>query len=802
MRESPTAIRAIRASLLLAVGVAANLSPLIADQTSSAKLERAESNPDLLKVSSDLLAIRSQRAQGRTLAEAVTRFPRVPTQSGRVVVEVRLTSVPGDALVDKLARAGLDVTGSHPKIQTLIGRIAPSDLHRLAALPEVRLVRPSYPPLSLAGATSSQGDTSIRSSLARSSFGVDGSGVTVGIISDSFARTASVNGILQPSNPEICPAPSSSSILTSAQAQASGDLPSEVRILDDCDSGSANCSIARDEGAALGEIVHDLAPGSELMFHSGFNSRQDFAEGVDELVACGADVIVDDLLYLVEPMFQDGLIAQAVDRAKDSDVAYFASAGNQASFGISEFFDDYSSSDEEDDLPSGIDFHHFADSADPFAAITVPPSCGFTAVLQWSEPFDVPLGSGAATDLDLYVCEGEGGGAPDLPPFHPSDDPCQIYSQDAQGCGAGVVNGGLGDPVEVVDYLNTSGASKTVYLAVDHYCGDTNGDFQEDDAVDFRVVTFGYGCNLSDPGYDFEASVFDAPQIYGHAASRGASAVGSVFFSEIDSNGLTDPPLDRIDVEPYSSAGGSLPIYFDGQGIPLPGAPELRLKPDLAAPDGVNTTFFGTDISADPDPYPNFFGSSAAAPHASAVAALVLEANPYLTRDALTAILASTARDIESVGWDVQSGHGLIDALDAVDLALPDSTVTPSAHAFGGVGVGESSQQIFSLTNTTPGPAALWVASIELSDSTNFSLDTNQGPQPCGSDAPTLTPGQSCTFEVSFTPTELGPHNASLDVTSNGPGSQLSLQGLGTVPILFADGFESGNFSAWSASLP
>ena len=65
----------------------------------------------------------------------------------------------------------------------------------------------------------------------------------------------------------------------------------------------------------MAELIHDIAPGAGLSFHSTFNSRIDFADGIDELRLCGADVLVDDTIYLNEPMFQDGPIAQALDPA-------------------------------------------------------------------------------------------------------------------------------------------------------------------------------------------------------------------------------------------------------------------------------------------------------------------------------------------------------------------------------------------------------------------------------------------------------------------------------------------------------
>lgn len=136
--------------------------------------------------------------------------------------------------------------------------------------------------------------------------------------------------------------------------------------------------------------------------------------------------------------------------------------------------------------------------------------------------------------------------------------------------------------------------------------------------------------------------------------------------------GTWDPPLGgQIDVEPFSSLGGDLPFYFDGSGNPLADSPVTRFKPEIAGPDGSNTTFFGTDIAFDPDSHPNFFGTSAAAPHAAGVAALVLEASSSLEPNGVNQVVESSARDIETAGVDNLSGYGLIDAWNAVQTVSP-----------------------------------------------------------------------------------------------------------------------------------
>jgi hypothetical protein len=96
-------------------------------------------------------------------------------------------------------------------------------------------------------------------------------------------------------------------------------------------------------------------------------------------------------------------------------------------------------------------------------------------------------------------------------------------------------------------------------------------------------------------------------------------------------------------------------------------------KPEIVAPDGTNTTFFSADIPQDADTFPNFFGTSAAAPHAAAVAALLLESVPTSTPSSVYTALESTAIDMGPVGFDNDSGFGLIQA----DLALAATITAP-----------------------------------------------------------------------------------------------------------------------------
>ncbi len=120
-------------------------------------------------------------------------------------------------------------------------------------------------------------------------------------------------------------------------------------------------------------------------------------------------------------------------------------------------------------------------------------------------------------------------------------------------------------------------------------------------------------------------------------------------------------------LEPFSSAGG-VPILIDDTGERLP-APVLRETPDLVAPDGVNTSFYAApgDIAEDADAFPNFFGTSAAAPHVAGVVALLQgRAGGGAAPEEIEHLLEATAVDLSAPGYDLDAGHGLLDARAAL----------------------------------------------------------------------------------------------------------------------------------------
>lgn len=103
-----------------------------------------------------------------------------------------------------------------------------------------------------------------------------------------------------------------------------GGAADGVEVLEDL-PGNGN-----DEGHGMTEIVHDVAPGAAIAFHTAFLGQADFAQGIEDLQAAGCQAIVDDIIYFDEPFFQNGIIAQAAQKVVAKGASYFSSAGNQA----------------------------------------------------------------------------------------------------------------------------------------------------------------------------------------------------------------------------------------------------------------------------------------------------------------------------------------------------------------------------------------------------------------------------------------------------------------------------------------
>ena len=509
---------------------------------------------------------------------------------------VRLDAVAALDAVEALA-AELESLGARQisVYRRVVSAALPVDaLDELSQSRHLRLARPALAAAG-AGLVTSEGDITMRSDAARSEFDVDGTGTRVGLLSDSF------NCLTDPAQVAT----------TQEDDIASDDLPADIVNLEDLDSG---CS---DEGRAMGQIVHDVAPGAALAFHTAFNGMADFANGILELAyEAGSDVIVDDVIFFAEPMFLDGIIGQAADTVNGWNIPYFSSAGNNVRDSYEDAFRAVEAA------PGGVDgiWHDFdpGEGVDPLQDFHISPGGGLaqtTLSLQWDEPFFSVSGApGSASDVDavffgpdgevLLDCFADNDPAvfPETGGFPPV---CQFGSVDNSG----------GDAVELPSVVSFAGPV-TVQLGFRVAAGPAPGHV--------KYVPFGRS-----GGFAIAEFATDSGTAFGHANAAGAEAVGAAFWLYTEEFEAPNTVFDGGDCIPaclnsFSSAGG-IPVLFDADGNRL-ATPEIRSKPGVTAPDGGNNTFFGGDTGLDGDGFPNFFGTSAAAPHAAAVAALMLDA--------------------------------------------------------------------------------------------------------------------------------------------------------------------------------
>jgi hypothetical protein len=575
-------------------------------------IDETAKDPKVSKVGHDLLAIYNEYQAYQKQADA--KAPGVPAfkssnSLARIVEEhVVIDAVAaGDPKVlaselEKLGLKGVAVFGS-----MVSGRLPISAIPALKTLEALKFARPAYA-ITKTGSVDSQGDAAMRSDLARTLFGVDGTGVTIGTLSDSFDCLGGA-----------------------AAGVASGDLPAGITVL-----AEGPCPESLDEGRGMMELIHDVAPGAAQAFHTAVNGQADFAQGIIDLANAGAKVINDDIGYPDEPFFQDGIITQAIDQVKAMGVAYFSAAGN---VGRQSYESAFRPSGQFADIGFGPEELHDFDpgtGVDICQQITIPEGETLILSFQWDQPFFSVSGApGSASDMDIVLANAA----------------CDTVLESSAEANIG------GDPVEVFSFTNFSftnppGSGVTTFnLVILKFVG-PNPDLM-------KTVNSGSGSFA-----EFDTASGTSVD---HSNALGGLGIGAAFYQQTPEFG-TSPPI----IEDFSSAGGT-PILFDIAGNRLP-TPEIREQPDITAPDGTDTTFFG-DSDVEGNGFPNFFGTSAAAPHAAAVAALMKELDDALSPDAIYEALKATAIDMDDpstpgfdTGFDFGTGHGFIQA----DAALAE----------------------------------------------------------------------------------------------------------------------------------
>jgi subtilisin family serine protease len=351
----------------------------------------------------------------------------------------------------------------------------------------------------------------------------------------------------------------------------------------------------------------------------------------------------DDIIYLYEPYFLDGVIARAASRmAEQRNIPYFSgtlmslilhcayltfATTAALNYGKQSYEADFVASSVPITINGGTCLsHRFGTAPDANGQIINAPN-GARIFLQWTDPFFSLTGPpGALNNIDLLVFDAATG-----------DFVLGSFTNNING-----------DPVAFVEVdpgryiLRICARGRTVAPLI-------------------RLKWINIGPDLTEIVPDTQSSTS-----FGHPNARNTAGVAAAWWQETPEFGFAVPLL-----EPYSSRGGT-PILLDNNGVRL-ATPEIRQQPRFTAVDGTSTTFFGSQNRY-------FFGTSAAAPNCAAIALLMLQANPGLTPAQVYNALASTAIDMETAGYDFDSGAGLVDAYAAVSLIAVAPSSRPSSR--------------------------------------------------------------------------------------------------------------------------
>jgi hypothetical protein len=561
----------------------------------------------------------------------------------RILVRARFHSGAAVLREQVLAAGGrvLAASSSYPSASIAVPA---AKLDALATASGIAALSPIRRPLLFAtncegGSQISEGVGQLKAKVAREAFGLDGAGVEIGVLSDSYDRA---EGAATDAAGDV-----DSGDLPGAASECSGQT-TPVDVIEDLESEPGS-----DEGRAMLQIVHDMAPRASLAFATAFEGEEGFAKNIKKLAAAGADVIVDDVAYFEEPFFQDGPVAAAITKATGEGVDYLSAAGNNnlfdgegneiASWEAPEFRDGEACPPEVEAL-IGFNAFHCMDfnpeaATDRTFGIKVEPGETLSLDLQWAEPWE-----GVDTDLDAILLDANG----------------KVLT------GSNEDNLATQMPVEIVQWVNETDSTRTVQLAINKFAGP---------GARLKFILLQNGAGVS--GVEYPRSGGGdvvGPSIFGHAGAASAIAVGAVPFN------------NSASLERYSSRGPVTHYFGQVKGAtpasPL-AEPELLSKPDIAATDCGRTTFFALFYAG----VWRFCGTSAAAPHAAGAMALMRDAAPLAGHELLRESLIGTGSPIGTLD-PCAIGGGLVETVAAVEAAReeadpvePGSCVPPDASA-------------------------------------------------------------------------------------------------------------------------
>lgn len=633
----------------------------------------------LQSVPQDTGRITSQRTGA--MVSAVDALPRSVQDAVRsrrlrfganndVQVYILLRAVTDDT-VRQLTDAGATIEIRDEAQRRVQARVPVARLQSIAQLESVDAIRlPSYG-RRRAGTVNTEGDAIVYADAVRQQFGLDGTGVRVGVISDGlkgvFAKGcttacgAADGGPMATADlPSAVGVRNAGGVLTSASGgiigrsfQANGDLEGLPPPTPACGFAGAGA-----EGTALLEIVHDLAPGARLSFVNG-DTDLAFSQAVNFLAASN-DVVLDDIGFFGEPYDGTSAVsrntAAALNNPEFPIRAYFTAVGNEADehyYGL--FEDSRIDGTTVNGIANGGHLHLFRRTADttdvlglgaqPYNLISLPQNGEVAVFLTWDDAFGA-----SGNNYDLYLVQQSTGRV-------------VASSTDLQS--------GRQDPAETIDYVNR-GAQDFFRIVVQNV-----GDAAQPRHLNIFSLqpqcAAGGPQALAPPRHERHNYNTAARSVAAQSDAGGSPvsviAVGAICSSSAAAAGAFSSAVPN---ESCLDRSAATPESFSSRGPTIDG----RVKPDIAAIDGVSTSGAGSFGTL-------FFGTSAAAPHLGGLAALLLQSAPCLlnrtasvipapsARGALRDLILGQATPLGGSSPDNVSGAGRADAFAAVSATRP-----------------------------------------------------------------------------------------------------------------------------------
>ncbi|MBX7147643.1 S8 family serine peptidase [bacterium] len=398
-----------------------------------------------------------------------------------------------------------------------------------------------------------------------------------------------------------------------ADSVESGDLPGSNTTCRRGGSGvhCGNNDYADDvagasEGTGMLEIIYDMAPNAELYFATGFPDTIDMIDALDYLTNTAVVDIIVDDLGFGSEPFFED--GPLAQAVQDSIDAGVIYVTAAGNDARRHIQETFHDTDADN-------IHNFDDTGKNYIIA----DGGSQAILQWNDDFNEPT-----NDLDLIIDA-----------YTNADNDC--FDNDAE------FNGGtyIGTSTTGEDSNTAAGgqALEIVNLGNSSYCYLMHVERTVSDSSSLTFELVVYGLNGEN---DLEYTETE-DSIYGHPALDEVISVGAISSDDL-----------LHDEKAYYSSEG--PVTINGE--------TARDKPDLMGIDYVQVTGNGGGLQVP------FGGTSAAAPHVAACAALMLEANSQLSHTQVKTILQDTTfSDLGDPDYDNVYGYGLADCLDATTTA-------------------------------------------------------------------------------------------------------------------------------------